>query len=92
MIEIDAEILAHVRYGLACLTPRRRQTLALALQGMTSADIGVALGLSPRTAESHLVAIKKLTGVSSIVVLAVYVTALEVNRVGKREEGILTHF
>lgn len=37
----------------ARLTPREREVLKLVAEGKTSAEIGRALGISPRTVEDH---------------------------------------
>ncbi|MGH7021275.1 MAG: helix-turn-helix domain-containing protein [Brevundimonas sp.] len=45
------------------LTHRQRQCLMLAADGLTSARIGAALGLSPRTVDEHLADACSLLGV-----------------------------
>jgi DNA-binding NarL/FixJ family response regulator len=51
------------REGLAALSPREREVLRLAAQGLTNRKIGAALGLSPRTVERHVGSILSKLGV-----------------------------
>jgi two-component system response regulator FixJ len=47
----QADRAARERYGQ--LSPREREVLGLIVEGLTNKEIGRALGLSPRTVESH---------------------------------------
>lgn len=47
----------------ARLTDRQRACLALAAEGLSSAGIGVRLGLSPRTVDEHLLLACRALGV-----------------------------
>jgi DNA-binding NarL/FixJ family response regulator len=51
------------RYDL--LTARERETLQLAAQGMSNAEIGERLAISPRTAETHRANLLRKLGLSS---------------------------
>jgi DNA-binding NarL/FixJ family response regulator len=42
-----------VREALACLTPREREVLRMAAEGLSSSETGRQLGISARTAECH---------------------------------------
>jgi DNA-binding NarL/FixJ family response regulator len=42
-----------VREALACLTPREREVLRMAAEGLSSTETGRQLGISARTAECH---------------------------------------
>jgi DNA-binding CsgD family transcriptional regulator len=44
------------------LSPRHRDTVALLAAGLSSKEIARALGISPRTAEAHIVAIRVRLG------------------------------
>ena len=47
------------------LTARQQQVLRLIAEGMTSVQVGEALGLSPRTVDRHIENIMKKLGVRS---------------------------
>ena len=47
------------------LSPREREVAALIVEGHTNAEIAAALGLAPRTAETHVRNILKKLGVGS---------------------------
>lgn len=47
------------------LTPRERQVLALVAQGLTNAQIGARLYISPKTASVHVSAILAKVGASN---------------------------
>jgi DNA-binding CsgD family transcriptional regulator len=51
--------------GLAALTPRERQVLALVAEGMTNAQIGARLYISPKTASVHVSAILAKIGAAN---------------------------
>ena len=51
------------RYDL--LTRRERETLQLAAQGLTNAEIGERLSISPRTAETHRANLLRKLGLQS---------------------------
>jgi len=46
------------------LTPRQTEALSLVTSGMTAAQIGRQLGISPRTARAHIDALKAKLGVT----------------------------
>ncbi|MCB9077242.1 MAG: response regulator transcription factor [Anaerolineaceae bacterium] len=54
------------------LTPREMEVLALVVEGKTNQEIGLALGISEKTVEKHLVNIFAKLAVSSRVEAAVY--------------------
>lgn len=56
---------AEVRRLLATLTPREREVLEQIAEGFTTKEIAAALGLSPRTVESHRAAIGGKLGTTS---------------------------
>ena len=60
------------RHRRDALTQRRRQILQLIAQGMTMKEIGVRLGISTRTAETHKYVIMRLLGVSTTACLIRY--------------------
>lgn len=43
-----------LRKGYVTLTPRERQVVRLAMDGLSNKEIGARLGMSPKTVESHL--------------------------------------
>lgn len=47
------------------LTPRQREILRLLGEGKSTADIGAALGVSPRTVEFHRAGIRRALGITS---------------------------
>jgi DNA-binding CsgD family transcriptional regulator len=49
--------------ALDSLTPREREVLALLARGMSNAEIGASLGVSPKTVMHHTVAIYRKLGV-----------------------------
>lgn len=49
--------------GLAALSPREREVLRLAAEGLTNRGIGAVLGLSPRTVERHIGSVLAKLGV-----------------------------
>ncbi|WJL96251.1 AAA family ATPase [Microbacterium sp. ET2] len=51
--------------GSAALTPRERQVLALVAEGLTNAQIGARLYISPKTASVHVSAILAKVGASN---------------------------
>ncbi|PQZ74978.1 MULTISPECIES: helix-turn-helix transcriptional regulator [unclassified Brevundimonas] len=57
------------------LTHRQRQCLTLAAEGLTSARIGTALGLSPRTVDEHLADACNLLGVRTRIQAVARLTA-----------------
>jgi len=57
------------------LTQRQRQCLTLAAEGLTSARIGAALGLSPRTVDEHLADACSLLGVRTRIQAVARLTA-----------------
>lgn len=57
------------------LTQRQRQCLTLAAEGLTSALIGAALGLSPRTVDEHLADACSLLGVRTRIQAVARLTA-----------------
>jgi len=54
------------------LTPREMEVLALVVEGKTNQEIGLALGISEKTVEKHLVNVFAKLDVSSRVEAAVY--------------------
>lgn len=54
------------------LTPREMEVLALVVEGKTNQEIGLALGISEKTVEKHLVNVFAKLAVSSRVEAAVY--------------------
>ena len=55
-----------VRRLFATLTPREREVMVLATQGLTNKEIGRRLGISPRTVESHRARLMEKLGAGSI--------------------------
>ena len=51
------------RQPLARLTPRELEVLRLVARGMTDREIGLALGISTRTVESHVAHLMQRLGV-----------------------------
>lgn len=49
--------------GVDALTPRERQVLLMMLDGLTSAQIGVRIGVATRTVEAHRMHINEKLGV-----------------------------
>ena len=58
--------------GACPLSPRQRQVLTLVADGMSTAEIAATLGVSPRTVDSHRLAISKRLGVRSVADLIRY--------------------
>jgi FixJ family two-component response regulator len=58
------EIIAGARFEL--LTPRERNTLELILRGMTNKEMAIALGISPKTIETHRARIMEKMQVDSL--------------------------
>lgn len=58
------EIIAGARFEL--LTPRERNTLELILQGLTNKEMATALGISPKTIETHRARIMEKMQVDSL--------------------------
>lgn len=58
------EIIAGARFEL--LTPRERNTLELILQGLTNKEMAHALGISPKTIETHRARIMEKMQVDSL--------------------------
>lgn len=54
------------------LSPRQREVLAMVADGMTSAEIASALHVSPRTVDSHRLAISKRLGIRNVADLLRY--------------------
>lgn len=50
---------------VASLTPREREVLELASQGLTMKQVGTRLGVSPRTVETHIAKLYRKLGVST---------------------------
>jgi two-component system response regulator DesR len=50
--------------GFVTLTPRERQIVRLAMDGLSNKEIGARLGTSPKTVESHLGAIYDRFGIA----------------------------
>ena len=46
------------------ITSRQRQVVELIAQGLSNEEIGVALGISPRTAKAHSDALRQKLGVT----------------------------
>ncbi|MEO1128592.1 MAG: response regulator [Planctomycetota bacterium] len=66
-----------LRRKFASLTQREWQVLKLLMDGMSSADAGSALSLSPRTIDMHRSRILRKTGASSLVELVRMATELQ---------------
>jgi DNA-binding CsgD family transcriptional regulator len=47
----------------SAITSRQRQIVELIAQGLSNDEIGVALGISPRTAKAHCDALRRKLGV-----------------------------
>jgi DNA-binding NarL/FixJ family response regulator len=52
-----------LRKGFVTLTPRERQVVGLAMEGLSNKEIGARIGTSPKTVESHLSAIYDRFGI-----------------------------
>ncbi len=63
---------AALRSRYARLTPREREVLAQVIAGRTSKEIARALGISPRTVETHRSRIMEKLGAHSVLDLAAY--------------------
>lgn len=50
--------------GLVTLTPRERQVVRLAMDGLSNKEIGARLGSSPKTIETHLTGIYERYGIA----------------------------
>jgi DNA-binding CsgD family transcriptional regulator len=59
------------------LTPAQRKVAALVADGLTSAEIGRRLFISPRTVEGHLARMYTALGVHSRVELAMWFAAVK---------------
>ncbi|WP_235919454.1 helix-turn-helix transcriptional regulator [Aureimonas psammosilenae] len=57
------------------LTGRQRQILALVAQGLTNAEIGLAIGLSQRTVEAHRLRLSRAVGVRNATELVAWFLA-----------------
>ena len=69
-----------VEEKLARLTPREREVLERAAQGLHAKEIGAALGISPRTVEVHKMRIMDKLGVRNIGELVRFALAAERRR------------
>jgi len=65
-------VAASAHAPASSLTPREREVAGLVAQGLTNADIGVRLGIGPRTVESHLERIRSRLGLLSRADLAAW--------------------
>ncbi len=54
------------------LSPREAECMDLLVQGMTNDEIGTAMGISNRGAESHIINIMFKTGIGRRVLLAIW--------------------
>ncbi len=63
---VCAIIMTHSPIDLTRLTPREREVYLLALDGLTNAEIGRRLKISPRTAEGHRQRIHRVLGLQRI--------------------------
>lgn len=61
--------LRELRVRMLAVSPRERQVLALLVEGLANKEVGVKLGISPRTAEIHRARLHAKLGVGSIVEL-----------------------
>lgn len=61
--------------GLAHLTPREKEVLALIAQGKTNKEIAALLGIRPKTAEAHRANLMAKLGIHTAVGLARYAIA-----------------
>jgi DNA-binding NarL/FixJ family response regulator len=59
------------------LTPRQREVLQLLSEGKTMKEVGVLLGISTRTAESHKYEIMRLLGVQTTAALIRYAISIK---------------
>ena len=62
---------------LAALTPREREVLDHAVRGLHAKEIGVALGISPRTVEVHKTRIMEKLGVRNVAELVRFAMAAD---------------
>ncbi|CAL4858700.1 hypothetical protein MMM2322_00337 [Microbacterium sp. MM2322] len=69
------------------LSARKREVAGLVLSGMTYAEIGEAIFISPRTAEHHIARIRRRLGATSRTDLIAKLQAI----VGPDETGTLGH-
>ena len=70
--EVEAAIPTAGSDDAPALTARELQVARMAAQGKTNADIGTALGISPRTVNSHLTKIYHRLGLHSRAALALH--------------------
>lgn len=64
--QAELEEMAALNTRLEALSERERQVMMLAADGMTSRQIGVELGISPRTVEIHRASVMEKTGSESV--------------------------
>jgi two-component system nitrate/nitrite response regulator NarL len=50
--------------GSGAITPRQREVIELIAQGLSNEELGLALGISPRTAKAHCDVLRQKLGVT----------------------------
>ncbi len=74
------------RARLESLTPREREVLEHAAQGLHAKEIGARLGISPRTVEVHKTRIMEKLGVRNVAELVRFALAAGPGRNGERQD------
>ena len=71
--------------GVRTLTPRQREVASLIAEGRTMKEVAAALGLSPRTVETHKYQVMEALGLQTTAELIRY--ALEHGLTAPRHQG-----